>query len=186
MTNELSRPNFRLVCTPGPVAHGLHRTCFLTRRGGSVMLWSADRQPMGIAETFAPQAGADAAGAPRVAALLAFHMEDAPTAEIAATWAAELIPGWTFEPLELLELPPGESMGRAAENEDAADRFAAHLLAVEEGADLAHYAAHGAATVLVENWRAAIRDGADLSSLLGDVDDTKAALDAFRASLAAR
>ena len=42
------------------------------------------------------------------------------------------------------------------------------------------YAAHAAATVLVENWTAATRDGTDASQLIPDVDRTIEELTFFK------
>lgn len=42
------------------------------------------------------------------------------------------------------------------------------------------YAAHAAATVLADNWKAAIRDGADPAKLTADIDHTIAELIMFK------
>ena len=55
---------------------------------------------------------------------------------------------------------------------------------LDDGADLPHYAAHAAATVLVENWLAALNDGTALEKLLPDVDDVISILRAFKAKVA--
>lgn len=46
--------------------------------------------------------------------------------------------------------------------------------------DLAGQAAHAAAWILAGNWADALRDGADVESLAGDVDDVIAILSAWR------
>lgn len=54
---------------------------------------------------------------------------------------------------------------------------------LEAESDLAGYAAEAAAKVLVQNWKAALRSGATIASLVPDVDDVVVALQRFKAQI---
>jgi len=62
------------------------------------------------------------------------------------------------------------------------DRLNALRRAFDHEGELTGYAAGAALEVIMENWTAAMRDGATLSELAGDIDRLKERLDEFKAA----